>query len=106
MMMMMVEYLSIFVTLLPIVLIALAGTLWCGSIWRAGVRNLACVLFSSSCRNNVSSNDSIKDEGSTVKEYLDRMWVLVSGDTLLRDIQRIVTEPIIVLAQQAQPTPD
>ena len=58
MMMMMVEYLSIFVTLLPIVLIALAGTLWCGSIWRAGVRNLACVvvLFSCSCRNNVPSN--------------------------------------------------
>ena len=31
-------------------------------------------------------------------------WVVTSGDTLLRDIQRILTEAIIILARQAQPT--
>ena len=35
-----------------------------------------------------------------------RIMVTSSGDTLLRDIQRILTEPIIVLARQAQPTHD
>ena len=33
-------------------------------------------------------------------------YIFTSGDSLLRDIQRILTEPIILLARQAETTHD